>query len=97
MTWSASPQTAPMDLRIGQRFVKPGSDTALLALKQTQQLQHQFFLASLHQQQVEQLTHQQMRVRSPCRGSGHTKGASCQQPGVGVGGVLQRCCPGDEA
>uniref|UniRef100_A0A7M4E9E0 Histone deacetylase n=1 Tax=Crocodylus porosus TaxID=8502 RepID=A0A7M4E9E0_CROPO len=57
-----SPQTAPMDLRIGQRFVKPGSDTALLALKQTQQLQHQFFLASLHQQQVEQLTHQQMRV-----------------------------------
>uniref|UniRef100_A0A7M4E9T2 Histone deacetylase n=1 Tax=Crocodylus porosus TaxID=8502 RepID=A0A7M4E9T2_CROPO len=51
-----------MDLRIGQRFVKPGSDTALLALKQTQQLQHQFFLASLHQQQVEQLTHQQMRV-----------------------------------
>uniref|UniRef100_A0A7M4E8X4 Histone deacetylase n=1 Tax=Crocodylus porosus TaxID=8502 RepID=A0A7M4E8X4_CROPO len=40
-----------MDLRIGQRFVKPGSDTALLALKQTQQLQHQFFLASLHQQQ----------------------------------------------
>ncbi|XP_019334221.2 histone deacetylase 7 isoform X3 [Alligator mississippiensis] len=62
VTWSASPQTAPMDLRIGQRFVKPGSDTALLALKQTQQLQHQFFLASLHQQQVEQLTHQQMRV-----------------------------------
>uniref|UniRef100_A0A7M4E8R4 Histone deacetylase n=1 Tax=Crocodylus porosus TaxID=8502 RepID=A0A7M4E8R4_CROPO len=57
-----SPQTAPMDLRIGQRFVKPGSDTALLALKQTQQLQHQFFLASLHQQQVEQLTHQQMRA-----------------------------------
>uniref|UniRef100_A0A8C0HAZ6 Histone deacetylase n=1 Tax=Chelonoidis abingdonii TaxID=106734 RepID=A0A8C0HAZ6_CHEAB len=51
-----------MDLRIGQRFVKPGSDTALLALKQTQQLQHQLFLASLHQQQVEQFTHQHMRV-----------------------------------
>ncbi|XP_074835587.1 histone deacetylase 7 isoform X1 [Carettochelys insculpta] len=56
------PQTVPMDLRIGQRFVKPGSDTTLLALKQTQQLQHQLFLASLHQQQVEQFTHQQMRV-----------------------------------
>uniref|UniRef100_A0A452I6G1 Histone deacetylase n=1 Tax=Gopherus agassizii TaxID=38772 RepID=A0A452I6G1_9SAUR len=56
------PQAVPMDLRIGQRFVKPGSDTALLALKQTQQLQHQLFLASLHQQQVEQFTHQHMRV-----------------------------------
>uniref|UniRef100_A0A8B9F6A9 Histone deacetylase n=1 Tax=Amazona collaria TaxID=241587 RepID=A0A8B9F6A9_9PSIT len=42
----------PMDLRIGQRVVKPGSDTTLLALKHTQQLQHQLFLASLHQQQV---------------------------------------------
>uniref|UniRef100_A0A8B9ITB3 Histone deacetylase n=1 Tax=Amazona collaria TaxID=241587 RepID=A0A8B9ITB3_9PSIT len=41
-----------MDLRIGQRVVKPGSDTTLLALKHTQQLQHQLFLASLHQQQV---------------------------------------------
>ncbi|XP_065275673.1 histone deacetylase 7-like [Emys orbicularis] len=51
-----------MDLRIGQRFVKPGSNTALLALKQTQQLQHQLFLASLHQQQVEQFTPQHMRV-----------------------------------
>uniref|UniRef100_A0A8C9UC77 Histone deacetylase n=1 Tax=Serinus canaria TaxID=9135 RepID=A0A8C9UC77_SERCA len=40
-----------MDLRIGQRLLKP-QDTALLALKQ-QQLQHQLFLASLHQQQVE--------------------------------------------
>ncbi|NXL79331.1 HDAC7 deacetylase, partial [Leptocoma aspasia] len=49
-----------MDLRIGQRVVKP-QDTALLALKQ-QQLQHQFFLASLHQQQVEQLAHQHVRV-----------------------------------
>uniref|UniRef100_A0A8C4XRG5 Histone deacetylase n=1 Tax=Falco tinnunculus TaxID=100819 RepID=A0A8C4XRG5_FALTI len=56
------PQTAPMDLRIGQRVVKPGSDTTLLALKHTQQLQHQLFLASLHQQQVEQLTHQHVRV-----------------------------------
>ncbi|XP_053868567.1 histone deacetylase 7 isoform X3 [Malaclemys terrapin pileata] len=56
------PQAVPMDLRIGQRFVKPGSDTTLLALKQTQQLQHQLFLASLHQQQVEQFTHQHMRV-----------------------------------
>ncbi|XP_055552445.1 histone deacetylase 7 isoform X4 [Falco biarmicus] len=51
-----------MDLRIGQRVVKPGSDTTLLALKHTQQLQHQLFLASLHQQQVEQLTHQHVRV-----------------------------------
>ncbi|NWV17773.1 HDAC7 deacetylase, partial [Origma solitaria] len=49
-----------MDLRIGQRVVKP-QDTALLALKQ-QQLQHQLFLASLHQQQVEQLAHQHVRV-----------------------------------
>uniref|UniRef100_A0A8C3NI98 Histone deacetylase n=1 Tax=Geospiza parvula TaxID=87175 RepID=A0A8C3NI98_GEOPR len=49
-----------MDLRIGQRLLKP-QDTALLALKQ-QQLQHQLFLASLHQQQVEQLTHQHVRV-----------------------------------
>ncbi|XP_074977917.1 histone deacetylase 7 isoform X2 [Caretta caretta] len=56
------PQAVPMDLRIGQRFVKPGSDTALLALKQTQQLQHQLFLASLHQQQMEQFTHQHVRV-----------------------------------
>ncbi|XP_061871726.1 histone deacetylase 7 isoform X4 [Colius striatus] len=56
------PQTVPMDLRIGQRLVKPGSDTALLALKHTQQLQHQLFLASLHQQQVEQLTQQHVRV-----------------------------------
>ncbi|XP_067400681.1 histone deacetylase 7 isoform X2 [Emydura macquarii macquarii] len=56
------PQAVPMDLRIGQRFVKPGSDTTLLALKQTQQLQHQLFLASLHQQQMEQFTHQHMRV-----------------------------------
>ncbi|XP_054253118.1 histone deacetylase 7 [Indicator indicator] len=51
-----------MDLRIGQRLVKPGTDTTLLALKHTQQLQHQLFLASLHQQQVEQLTHQHVRV-----------------------------------
>ncbi|XP_010010032.1 PREDICTED: histone deacetylase 7, partial [Nestor notabilis] len=51
-----------MDLRIGQRLVKPGSDTALLALKHTQQLQHQLFLASLHQQQVEQLAQQHVRV-----------------------------------
>uniref|UniRef100_A0A8C9ELE9 Histone deacetylase n=1 Tax=Pavo cristatus TaxID=9049 RepID=A0A8C9ELE9_PAVCR len=56
------PQAVPMDLRIGQRVVKPGSDTALLALKHTQQLQHQLFLASLHQQQVEQLAHQHVRV-----------------------------------
>ncbi|XP_060128115.1 histone deacetylase 7 isoform X3 [Zootoca vivipara] len=60
------PQTIPMDLRIGQRLAKPGPDTALLALKQTQQLQHQLFLASLHPrleyQQVEQLTHQHLRV-----------------------------------
>lgn len=51
-----------MDLRIGQRLAKPSPDTALLALKQTQQLQHQFFLASLHQQQVEQLTRPHLRV-----------------------------------
>ncbi|KAH0628979.1 hypothetical protein JD844_010673 [Phrynosoma platyrhinos] len=50
-----------MDLRIGQRLAKPSPDTALLALKQTQ-LQHQFFMASLHQQQVEQLTHPHLRV-----------------------------------
>ncbi|KAJ6652568.1 hypothetical protein lerEdw1_011415 [Lerista edwardsae] len=56
------PQTIPMDLRIGQRLAKPGPDTALLALKQTQQLQHQLFLASLHQQQVEQLTNQHLRM-----------------------------------
>ncbi|XP_070794119.1 histone deacetylase 7 isoform X1 [Pituophis catenifer annectens] len=56
------PQTIPMDLRIGQRLAKPSPDTALLALKQTQQLQHQFFLASLHQQQVEQLTRPHLRV-----------------------------------
>ncbi|XP_077779860.1 histone deacetylase 7 isoform X5 [Podarcis muralis] len=60
------PQTIPMDLRIGQRLAKPGPDTALLALKQTQQLQHQLFLASLHPrleyQQVEQLSHQHLRV-----------------------------------
>lgn len=57
-----------MDLRIGQRVVKP-QDTALLALKQ-QQLQHQLFLASLHQQQVEQLAHQHVRVRlSPLGGT----------------------------
>ncbi|XP_077185409.1 histone deacetylase 7 isoform X3 [Paroedura picta] len=56
------PQTIPMDLRIGQRLAKPGPDTALLALKQTQQLQHQLFLASLHQQQVEHLTHHPLRV-----------------------------------
>ncbi|XP_064591055.1 histone deacetylase 7 [Zonotrichia leucophrys gambelii] len=54
------PQAVPMDLRIGQRLLKP-QDTALLALKQ-QQLQHQLFLASLHQQQVEQLAHQHVRV-----------------------------------
>jgi len=54
-----------MDLRIGQRVVKPGSDTTLLALKHTQQLQHQLFLASLHQQQVEQLAHQHVRVGTP--------------------------------
>uniref|UniRef100_A0A8D0GGD8 Histone deacetylase n=1 Tax=Sphenodon punctatus TaxID=8508 RepID=A0A8D0GGD8_SPHPU len=51
-----------MDLRIGQRLAKPSPDTALLALKQTQQLQHQLFLASLHQQQVEQLTQQHLRM-----------------------------------
>ncbi|KAM9368103.1 histone deacetylase 7 isoform 1-T1 [Phaethornis superciliosus] len=51
-----------MDLRIGQRLGKPGSDTTLLALKHTQQLQHQLLLASLHQQQVEQLAHQHVRV-----------------------------------
>uniref|UniRef100_A0A8D0FV35 Histone deacetylase n=1 Tax=Strix occidentalis caurina TaxID=311401 RepID=A0A8D0FV35_STROC len=51
-----------MDLRIGQRVVKPSSDTTLLALKHTQQLQHQLFLASLHHQQVEQLAHQHVRV-----------------------------------
>ncbi|KAL7988096.1 hypothetical protein Chor_007015 [Crotalus horridus] len=51
-----------MDLRIGQRLAKPSPDTALLALKQTQQLQHQFFLASLHQQQVEQFTRPHLRV-----------------------------------
>ncbi|XP_062975347.1 histone deacetylase 7 isoform X2 [Elgaria multicarinata webbii] len=56
------PQTIPMDLRIGQRLAKSGPDTALLALKQTQQLQHQLFLASLHQQQVEQLTYPHLRV-----------------------------------
>ncbi|XP_042303942.1 histone deacetylase 7 isoform X2 [Sceloporus undulatus] len=50
-----------MDLRIGQRLAKPSPDTALLALKQTQ-LQHQFLMASLHQQQVEQLTHPHLRV-----------------------------------
>lgn len=62
------PQAVPMDLRIGQRVVKP-QDTALLALKQ-QQLQHQLFLASLHQQQVEQLAHQHVRVRhSSLRGT----------------------------
>uniref|UniRef100_A0A674K1C3 Histone deacetylase n=1 Tax=Terrapene triunguis TaxID=2587831 RepID=A0A674K1C3_9SAUR len=74
------PQAVPMDLRIGQRFVKPGSDTALLALKQTQQLQHQLFLASLHQQQVEQFTHQHMRVGTPSRASGGPQG---QAPGCG--------------
>lgn len=57
------PQTVPMDLRIGQRVVKPGSDTTLLALKHTQQLQHQLLLASLHHQQVGQLAHQHVRVR----------------------------------
>ncbi|NXR65846.1 HDAC7 deacetylase, partial [Rhadina sibilatrix] len=56
-----------MDLRIGQRVVKP-QDTALLALKQ-QQLQHQLFLASLHQQQVEQLAHQHVRVGDRAGGS----------------------------
>uniref|UniRef100_U3K701 Histone deacetylase n=1 Tax=Ficedula albicollis TaxID=59894 RepID=U3K701_FICAL len=55
------PQAVPMDLRIGQRRVVKPQDTALLALKQ-QQLQHQLFLASLHQQQVEQLAHQHARV-----------------------------------
>ncbi|XP_053153626.1 histone deacetylase 7 isoform X3 [Hemicordylus capensis] len=69
------PQTIPMDLRIGQRLAKPGPDTALLALKQTQQLQHQLFLASLHQQQVEQLTHQHLRVpmEPPTQDSGSGK------------------------
>ncbi|XP_033367472.1 histone deacetylase 7-like [Parus major] len=61
------PQAVPMDLRIGQRVVKP-QDTALLALKQ-QQLQHQLFLASLHQQQVEQLAHQHVRVRHGAGGT----------------------------
>lgn len=59
-----------MDLRIGQRVVKP-QDTALLALKQ-QQLQHQLFLASLHQQQVEQLAHQHVRVWDRTWGEPHT-------------------------
>ncbi|XP_014747961.1 PREDICTED: histone deacetylase 7-like [Sturnus vulgaris] len=60
------PQAVPMDLRIGQRVVKP-QDSALLALKQ-QQLQHQLFLASLHQQQVEQLAHQhRVAMESPHR------------------------------
>ncbi|NWW73936.1 HDAC7 deacetylase, partial [Climacteris rufus] len=52
-----------MDLRIGQRLVKP-QDSALLALKQ-QQLQHQLFLASLHQQQVEQLAQQHRVAMEP--------------------------------
>lgn len=56
-----------MDLRIGQRLVKPGTDSTLLALKHTQQLQHQLLLASLHQQQVEQLSHQHVRVRAGAR------------------------------
>ncbi|NWI11673.1 HDAC7 deacetylase, partial [Crypturellus soui] len=60
-----------MDLRIGQRLVKPGSDTAFLALKHTQQLQHQLFLASLHQQQVEQLAHQHARVGAPRESRNH--------------------------
>ncbi|XP_063997112.1 histone deacetylase 7 isoform X2 [Pogoniulus pusillus] len=60
------PQAAPMDLRIGQRLVKPGTDSTLLALKHTQQLQHQLLLASLHQQQVEQLSHQHVRVTMEC-------------------------------
>ncbi|KAM7028316.1 LOW QUALITY PROTEIN: histone deacetylase 7 [Acridotheres tristis] len=60
------PQAVPMDLRIGQRVLKP-QDSALLALKQ-QQLQHQLFLASLHQQQVEQLAHQhRVAMESPHR------------------------------
>ncbi|XP_060108684.1 histone deacetylase 7 isoform X2 [Heteronotia binoei] len=59
------PQAIPMDLRIGQRLAKPGPDTALLALKQTQQLQHQLFLASLHQQQVEQLHHLRVPMEPP--------------------------------
>uniref|UniRef100_A0A674JIP2 Histone deacetylase n=1 Tax=Terrapene triunguis TaxID=2587831 RepID=A0A674JIP2_9SAUR len=92
------PQAVPMDLRIGQRFVKPGSDTALLVLKQTQQLQHQLFLASLHQQQVEQFTHQHMRVGTPSRASGGPQGqapgcgdTSHQQPLGRVGEALA-CC-----
>ncbi|XP_053823430.1 histone deacetylase 7 isoform X4 [Vidua chalybeata] len=68
------PQAVPMDLRIGQRVVKP-QDTALLALKQ-QQLQHQLFLASLHQQQVEQLAHQHVRVAME---SPHREAEPCQQ------------------
>ncbi|XP_030054018.1 histone deacetylase 7 isoform X7 [Microcaecilia unicolor] len=55
-------QTAPMDLRM-----KPGSDTTLLALKQTTQLQHQLFLAGLHHQQYSQpqtaaYAHQHLRL-----------------------------------
>lgn len=77
-----------MDLRIGQRVVKP-QDTALLALKQ-QQLQHQLFLASLHQQQVEQLAHQHVRVRDRAGGA-HTP--LLAQFGAGLGTLEGEFCP----
>lgn len=74
-----------MDLRIGQRVVKP-QDTALLALKQ-QQLQHQLFLASLHQQQVEQLAHQHVRVWD------RAGGGFLAQFGAGLGTLEGEFCP----
>ncbi|XP_069087144.1 histone deacetylase 7 isoform X2 [Pleurodeles waltl] len=56
------PQTIPMDLRMGQRLPKPCSDTAILALKQTQQLRDYIFFPDPHQQEVDHITLQQMRL-----------------------------------
>ncbi|XP_078542659.1 histone deacetylase 7 isoform X2 [Lissotriton helveticus] len=59
------PQTLPMDLRMGQ----PCSDTAILALKQTQQLQDYIFFPDPHQEEVDHITLQQMRLNmeTSCR------------------------------
>lgn len=82
-----------MDLRIGQRVVKPGSDTTLLALKHTQQLQHQLFLASLHQQQVEQLAHQHVRVRAAWGAQGGTPAPAFGSGRVGIGHLKELILP----
>ncbi|XP_069509291.1 histone deacetylase 7 isoform X3 [Ambystoma mexicanum] len=63
------PQTLPMDLRMGQRLPKPCSDTTILTLKQTHQLPDFLFFGDPHQQEVDHIALQQMRLNmeASCR------------------------------